>query len=437
MRARIYLALRLSALATLMWTLPVNAQAQAQTPWPVSVSRDGFTPEQVRDVRSRYSYTQVISAGNVSLFHSLNLNVWLPTATIARSGPVVPLEIAADSLIAATRIKGAGPTLSEYLASPASRAQGMVVVHRGRIVLEQYPGMRETDSHVWMSTAKTTTSLVVRLLAERGRIDVKQPIDTYMPTLKGTNWQGTSVQDVLDMASGMDVVETQTNRENPRSFITRYNLAASGDANADGVKESQFEVIRTAPRMRSAGQSFDYSSVNTTMLALLAETVENKRWNDIFHDLVWSRMTAEGDALVALAPDTTPQAHGLVASRLRDLARYGMLYTPSWNKAARERIVSGDFVRTIQTSGRKAIFNGGEIGEAMKTVYFPSDPPNANTWQWDGVWDDGDFYKGGVYGQGLYVSPRNDLVVVWFSTGMKSDLPDFSRQIANDLKARR
>jgi CubicO group peptidase (beta-lactamase class C family) len=312
----------------------------------------------------------------------------------------------------------------------------MVVVHRGRVVLEQYPGMRDTDSHVWMSTAKTTAALVVRLLAEQGRIDVNQPIDKYMPALKGTAWEGTRVQDVLDMASGMDVVETQANRENPRSLITRYNLAASGEANAAGVKESQFEVIRTAQRLRPAGEVFDYSSVNTTLLALLAEAVENKRWSDIFQQRVWSKMTVEGDMLVALAPDSTPQAHGLVATRLRDLARYGMLYTPSWKHAARERIVSDAYLRSIQTGGRKKIFSGGEIGDAMKTLYFPSDPPNANSWQWDGIWDDGDFYKGGVYGQGLYVSPRHDLVVVWFSTAMKSDLPDYARQIANDLSKR-
>ncbi len=60
-----------------------------------------------------------------------------------------------------------------------------------------------------------------------------------------------------------------------------------------------------------------------------------------------------------------------------------------------------------------------------------------NSWQWDGIWDDGDFYKGGVYAQGLYVSPRHDLVIVWFSTGMKSGLPDFARQIANDLSKHR
>jgi CubicO group peptidase (beta-lactamase class C family) len=413
------------------------AQALPAALLPVSVARNGFTPEQARSLRDRYSYVEVISAGDVSLFHFLNLNVWLPTAQIARTGNVVPLRVEPDPRFGATRIKGAGPTLNDYLLSPASRAQGMVVVHRGRVVLERYPGMRDTDSHVWMSTAKTTTSLVVRLLAEQGRIDVKQPIDRYMPALKGTAWEGTRVQEVLDMASGMDVVETQNNRENPRSLITRYNLATSGEANADGVKESQFEVIRTAKRLRPAGEVFDYSSVNTTLLALLAEAVENKRWSDIFQERVWSKMTVEGDMLVALAPDSTPQSHGLVATRLRDLARYGMLYTPSWKRAARERIVSDAYVHSIQAGGRKKIFAGGEIGDAMKTLYFPSDPPNANSWQWDGVWDDGDFYKGGVYGQGLYVSPRHDLVIVWFSTGMKSDLPDFARQIANDLSKRR
>jgi CubicO group peptidase (beta-lactamase class C family) len=282
-----------------------------------------------------------------------------------------------------------------------------------------------------MSTAKTTTSLVVRLLAEAGKIDVARPIDEYMPALRGTEWAGTSVLDVLDMASGMDIVETQANREQPRSAITRYNLAASGEPNADGRKEEMFEVVRSAKRLRPAGQAFEYSSMNTTLLALLAEAVENKRWHEIFQERVWAKMTVEGDMPVAYAPDGTVLAHGLVASRLRDMALYGLLYTPSWGKAAREPVVSPAFVREIQTGGRKEIFMKGEIGAAMQRVHFPNDPPTANHWQWDGVWDDGDFYKGGVFGQGLYVSPGRDLVV-WYATAMFSNLTQYARQIALD-----
>jgi len=409
-----------------------EGQAPAEAKAPVAIARTGFTPSQAREFRERYSYEEVISAGDVSLFHFLNLGIWLPTAVVSRQGNVVELVTALDPQIGQTRIANAtdGVDLSDYLRTVASRAQGMAVVQRGRIVFEDYPGMRPSDFHVWMSVAKTTTSLVVRLLAEEGKIDVNKPIDSYMPALRNTEWAGTRVIDVLDMASGMDIIENQAGRENPRSVITRYNLAASGEKNADGEKESLLELIRSAKRSGPAGKAFDYSSINTTLLALLAETVENKRWSDIYQERVWSKMTVEGDLQVSIAPDSTPLPHGLVASRLRDLARYGMLYTPSWNKAARERIVSQAYVREIQTGGRKEIFLKGELGNRLTTAFFPVSPPAANHWQWDAVWPDGDFYKGGVYGQGLYVSPARDLVIVWFSTAMSNNLTQYARQIA-------
>jgi CubicO group peptidase (beta-lactamase class C family) len=194
-------------------------------------------------------------------------------------------------------------------------------------------------------------------------------------------------------------------------------------------------VIRSAKRLGPPGQSFDYSSLNTSLLALLAEAVENKRWHEIFQERVWAKMTVEGDMQVGIAPDGTPQAHGFIATRLRDLARYGMLYTPSWTKAARERILSEAYVRNIQTGGRKEIFLRGELGNRLTTATFPASPPSANHWQWDAVWDDGDFYKGGVYGQGLYISPAKDLVIAWFSTVMSTDLTQYARRIAMDTPA--
>ena len=45
-------------------------------------------------------------------------------------------------------------------------------------------------------------------------------------------------------------------------------------------------------------------------------------------------------------------------------------------------------------------------------------------------------YKAGVFGQGLYVSPAQDLVIAYFSTAPKGDLPQYARLIATDLRAR-
>lgn len=82
------------------------------------------------------------------------------------------------------------------------------------------------------------------------------------------------------------------------------------------------------------------------------------------------------------------------------------------------------------------MFLRGELGNRLVTSMFPAHPPTANHWQWDAVWDDGDFYKGGVFGQGLYVSPGRDLVIAWYSTVMLSDLTQYARQIADDVAKR-
>ena len=48
---------------------------------------------------------------------------------------------------------------------------------------------------------------------------------------------------------------------------------------------------------------------------------------------------------------------------------------------------------------------------------FPEDLPRHNTYQWDFVMPDGDFFKAGHCGQGLYISPERDVVVAFFGSG--------------------
>lgn len=299
--------------------------------------------------------------------------------------------------------RGAGRGRDEVRAQPAGRARTRDGADR-----RARPRAPRRAALLRAGAGKTAPALVLRLLAEQGK----------------------RVQNVLDMTSGMDVIETQAGREDPRSTITRFNLSITGEPAADGRAENQLDVIRSARRTRPAGEAFEYSSVNTAVLGLVAEAVEGKLWGDIFQSLVWSRMGAEGDATLGISPDGVPQVQGFLSSRLRDVGRYGMLYTPSWNMAAREQIVQDAYVRAIQTGGRKAIFAEGEIGKRQISSNFPASPPSSNSWQWDAVFDDGDFYKGGVYGQGLYVSPAKDLVVAWFSTVSATHLTKYARAIA-------
>jgi hypothetical protein len=62
----------------------------------------------------------------------------------------------------------------------------------------------------------------------------------------------------------------------------------------------------------------------------------------------------------------------------------------------------------------------GAMGAPFQET-FSNVPGLANRYQWDVVTPDGDLFKAGVGGQGLYVSPKHDAVVCFFSTGTSED----------------
>ncbi|HYB29206.1 MAG TPA: serine hydrolase domain-containing protein [Solirubrobacteraceae bacterium] len=330
---------------------------------PVSASVNGFTPEEATDRMARFSFREMFKAEEVSVFVFLNFGQAYPLTCVARSAPAVPLEQAWNPAIGETRmsVPVGDLSLNEYLVHPESRAQGMIVVRRGKIAFEAYPGMRDFDDHVWMSISKTTVSLLVRMLADEGKVDVDAPIDSYVARLRDTEWSGTRVQDLLDMASGMDIVENQDTRLDPNSTISRFNNAGLGVPDASGVVERQLDVIASAKRLRPPGEAFEYSSCNTILLVLMTEALTNRRWHELLRERVWSKMTVEGDMLVGVSPDGIAQAYGYLNARLRDVARYGMLYTPSWPSAARQQIVPDGYVRQIQTAGRKGDISRGRV----------------------------------------------------------------------------
>ena len=74
----------------------------------------------------------------------------------------------------------------------------------------------------------------------------------------------------------------------------------------------------------------------------------------------------------------------------------------------------------------------GTLGPYMAKVF--REQPLNNSYQWDAIFSDGDIYKSGMNGQGLYVSPNRDIVIAWFATGF-AEIPmeAFAREIAKQL----
>jgi CubicO group peptidase (beta-lactamase class C family) len=385
---------------------------------PANHAKTGFSLEESRRLERQLSVASILAGGDGALYWTNRVSQSMATAVIPPGLPVRMLEVAVNDRIGEITAESSLGSLSldEFLSDSRSYAQGFVVVHRGRIVYEQYPGMRQQDSHLWASNAKPLASLLIDLLIDDGTLDQNQTYGHYMPDFRGTAWENIRLIDILDMTPGLDTAEDDHTRRDPDSIAIRTFLSEFGEPYSKvGKVETIREVLRSARKIGEPGNSFDYGSPVTQALVLLTEEVTQKKWTDLFDERVWSHMSAEGGLQVHLAPDGTAAVHGLVSSRLRDMARFGMLYTPSWNQVAGKRIVNGGIIQRIREGVRDTDFfmkgyDGPVFTKRLNETILGSSR------QWDAVFADGDFFKSGLMGQGLYVSPDRDLVVAFFST---------------------
>ena len=198
------------------------------------------------------------------------------------------------------------------------------------------------------------------------------------------------------------------------------------------ANESLFEILQEVKLEKEPGTAFDYSTLNTQVLGLIIERVTNQKFEDVLSERIWTKAGMESDGLLALTPFGEPLNGAIFSSRLRDMGRFGMLFTSSWNKVSDSQIVNDAYFKKVYIDDYKDAYMKGEQGK--KNAKFFGETPSHAGYQWDCVFNDGDLYKAGRNGQGLYVSPETNTVIVWFSSvyGNLLYFPGFARQILKE-----
>jgi CubicO group peptidase (beta-lactamase class C family) len=396
--------------------------------------RQGYTHEQELKLFPKFDKKTWNMDGDYdfSRFAYLNTSQFFPLAVIHRAGQVAELESALNPEIGKTIAKTAAGemTLDQWT---SDHLDGILVIHKGIIVYEKYPRMRPHDKHIWWSVSKSLAGTIVGLLEEQGLVDVTKPVETYIEEFKGTDWAGTPVIDILDMASGSEGLEADDPEAytNPESPYGLFESSLGMQPTTPKTMFSTYEYIPTLKRQKASGKKYEYHSINTFVCAWIAERVTGKPYAQLVSEMIWQKMGAESDGQIIVSPAGAAASHGAISSTLRDLGRYGMLFTPSWNRVAKEKVIPDALITRIQTTGRPEIFQAGIT--APKIESYMGEKVAFETRQWDFVLHDGDFGKYGYHGQTLYVSPSKDLVVVNFATGQGYDTSSFSRAIAKSL----
>ena len=420
-------ALNLTWIAILVMVFLSSLPAVAQDRGSHTTEEARAVHRHVAEQRLMDSLSEWTLAGDTSRYIFLHMSEFWPHSIIRRGDTVRPLRLAFRPDVAAfeTRTQAGTLPLREYVRRPA--IDGLAVVHRGEIVFEAYPRMRPEDRHVLFSVSKTFVSTAVAVLEQQGRLDVTHPIEAYLPGLQGSGWEGVAVRDILDMSSGM---ACPIEFDNPDGCFQR-SYAAYGfplPAAAKTAIPDPIDAFAEIPSGRPPGKVFEYSDINTLVLTLLVESVSGKRFAEVVEDEIWSQIGAEADALMMNAAYGRAASPLGLSATLRDLARYGLLFTPS-GRAGSSPVLSDSTLHTLQYGGRPELFARSSARSA-----FGDRTELRNVYQWDHVTKEGDLFKEGHGGQGLYISPSRDLVVAFFGTWTSNfvshELPAVARQLA-------
>ncbi|MCR9150115.1 MAG: beta-lactamase family protein [Rhodobacteraceae bacterium] len=340
-----------------------------------------------------------------------HLREFLPTEEISRGlGAPVPLEYlppaefadmrqAIDALTF-TPIGGDAPmTWDESLY--ANYTDGMLILHRGRVVYERYFGCLEDDGkHAIMSMTKSVTGLLAEIMVAEGALDDGLLVRDVIPEIGDSAFATATVRQVMDMTTGVQYSEDYSD---PNADIWLYSAAASPLPKPEGYEgpNGYWEYLQQVRPDGNHGDAFHYKTINSDMLGWIISRVSGQSVTELASERLWRRMGAEQDAYQTVDGKGVPFAGGGITAGLRDLGRLGQLML-NGGVINGERLFPAAVVEKIRAGGDPAKFAG-----------FATIPNGSYTSQW---WvfhnDHGAFAARGVHGQTIYVDPTAEMVLV-------------------------
>jgi CubicO group peptidase (beta-lactamase class C family) len=288
----------------------------------------------------------------------------------------------------------------------ATNTDGIVVVHRGRIVFEHYAnGMTEADQHILMSVTKSVLGLVAGTLVGRGILDPDRPVADVIPELKATAYKGATVRHLLDMRAGVAYEEDYWATSRP---IVEYRKATGWNPIGPGETPSDLRSFFTKLTRAdgSHGGRFHYISPNTDLLGWIIERAAGRRYADLTSELLWRPMGAEHNAYITVDRRGAPRCAGGMCVTAGDLARVGQLIVEGGRG-----IVPSQWIEDIFQNGSVDAWNAGRFVE-----YFPGLPMHYRS-KWYVVRGDEPLaFALGIHGQNLFVNRGRQIVIAKLSS---------------------
>lgn len=259
------------------------------------------------------------------------------------------------------------------------RIAGLLVVKDGEVRYERYELGNDQDSRwISFSVAKSVVAMLIGAAIQDGYIkSVDEKVTDYLPRLKGSSYDQTTIRNLLQMASGVAWNEDYADPQSDVASVSYETLAL-------------YEQLRFKERVAEPGVKFNYNTAETNLAGTLLRSAIGNNLSTYLRDKVWHPFGMEADAYWQLTELGGGEFGGCcINATLRDYARLGLFALADGQLADGTRVLPEGWMQEsiIPSSG----FDG--------YGYF---------W-WLNA--DGSYQASGVFGQSIYVNPEHNMVI--------------------------
>lgn len=277
--------------------------------------------------------------------------------------------------------------LSDWI--KARQVTSLVVLKDGQIVHESYHlGTTEDDRRISWSIAKSYLASLFGVLLEEGTIaSIDDPVTKYAPTLKGTAYDGASIRNVLNMASGIVFNEDYFD---PKSDINRMGRVVALGGTLDDFSAGFTETF-AAP-----GETWQYVSIDTHVIGMVIRGATGRSVADLLSEKIIQPLGLEQDGYYVTDGTGVAFVLGGLNFTTRDFARFGLMIAQKGQYGGQQVVPEAWIAEAIAPSAPTA---PDRIGYGYQWWI-----PQGST--------EGQVLGRGVYGQYLYIDQAAGAVVM-------------------------
>src|SRR5258706_10360492 len=208
--------------------------------------------------------------------------------------------------------------LFDYLA--LNRVAGLLILKNGEVALEDYELGTGPETH-WTaySMVKSASSTLIGAALQDGSIArLDDPVTKYVPVLKGSGYEGVSVRNVIQMASGVKWDETYTDPKSDRRAMLEIQLQQKPG--------SILAFMASLPKAGAPGTIWNYNTGETFVVGAVLEGATHRPLAQYLSEKIWKPWGMEADAKWQLeSPNGAGFAGGGLAATLGGFGRVGLV----------------------------------------------------------------------------------------------------------------